>query len=82
MTGADQESIIRRWLDLVSLLAPDERIRKAMFVVALTFAELAGRAPLWKQLLKETNMGESQFLNGFRAEGKVENARAYLIRVL
>jgi hypothetical protein len=82
MTGAEKDSIIQRWLELVLNKVQDARMRKTLVVVALTFAELTGRTLVWEPVLKEVNMGESQVFNRIRAEGELKNAREWLVDLL
>jgi hypothetical protein len=83
MTGAEREDIIRRWRDLV-LANLTAQMQKNLLAVALEFAELAGRFLVWEQVLKRWSMGmgESIVGNRLRAQEKLENARAYLLRLL
>src|SRR5207248_2601429 len=73
MTGADQEDIIRRWLELVNTRDIAPSMKRNLTVVALTLAQLAGRVLIWERILKGSNVGESIIFNRIRAQGALEN---------
>jgi hypothetical protein len=82
MTGADQEDIIRRWLELVNTIDIAPSMRRNLIVVALALAQLAGRFLIWERILEGANMGEAIIYNRIRAQGALEQARHDLIRLL
>jgi len=81
MAVADEEATARRWLEMVNERAPDAKM-KAGLVVALSFAELAGRYLLWESVLEGRRMGESKVYNQIRAQGELLATRDLLLLLL
>jgi hypothetical protein len=89
MTGGGEPGIIQRWLEIAGA-EPEHRRRSELGTLALTMAELKPWYGVWQKALKEWNMRESTFINGWidigkkagRDEGKVENLRENIRTVL
>jgi hypothetical protein len=83
--GADQPGIIRRWRDL-AMRQQQLHLRADYAALALVFAEMAGRKPLWQTELEGFNMQESEFIRTWRQEGMekgtLTTARAAVMNVL
>jgi hypothetical protein len=86
MTGADKESIITRWREMVSdpQVVASREMRQALVVVALELAELAGRFLAWEHGLEDMDMGTGESIvgNRLRAQGDLRRSRAWLLRLL
>ncbi len=78
MHGAADPGIIKEWRR-VAEAEPDTRLRTQWAGLALVFADLAGRAAEWKKGLEGWNMGESQVVNEWRAEGRTEGRATGLL---
>ena len=85
MTGGGEEGIIQRWLDMAGA-EPNHRRRGELGTLALAMAELKPWFGEWQKALKEWNMRESTFINGWidegRDEGRVLQARQTLRNLL
>src|SRR5262245_35200076 len=85
MRGADEAGTVQEWRRLAEQ-EPDRRLRSDYGALALIFAELSGRAALWKQGLEGWNTRESQqvleWQNEARVEAELRTARAYLLEAL
>jgi hypothetical protein len=85
MAGADGPEVVRRWRDL-AMRQQQLHLRAAYAVLAQVFAEMAGRAPIWKTGLEGFDMQESALIQGWRKEGieqgALRNARAAVVKVL
>jgi hypothetical protein len=89
MQGGAEPGIIQEWLRLASL-EPDNRLRATYGGLALVLAELTDCRPVWQKALEGWNVRESQQVLEWQAEarkeglveGKVEEARAKILRVL
>jgi hypothetical protein len=85
MAGGDDATVIARWKEQVSAIE-DRRRRGDLATIALVFAELAGRYAEWERGLEGLDMTESKVVNRWIEkaveEGKLEQARRFLIRVL
>ncbi len=85
MHGAEESAIIEEWKRLASA-EPDSRWRSDYGGLALVFAELADRGPLWRTALEGWNVRQSQqvleWQEQARQEGRVEGERTMLLRVL
>jgi hypothetical protein len=71
MRGGGEAGIIARWQEL-ALQEPEERRRSDYGGLAVVFAELTAGASQWKEALKEWSMRQSQQVQEWRAEGKVQ----------
>ncbi len=69
MAGADDDAIAQRWKDVVTNGVGDRSRRGNLAVVALVFAELAGRAIIWNRALEDFDMTESQVVNEWISKG-------------
>jgi hypothetical protein len=89
MRGGGEPGIIERWKHVAGQ-EPNSQYRAEYGVIVTTFAELTGRAVIWKSKLEGWNMQESPFLAGFRAEfraegmaeGRADARRSDLLEVL
>ncbi len=85
MHGAADPGIIKEWRRLADM-EEDSRLRRQFGGLAQVFAELARCAPEWKQGLEGWNVGESQVVNEWRAEGDARGSlrtrRADVLRAL
>jgi hypothetical protein len=85
MRGAGQRGIIQEWRRL-ALQEPDSRWRSELGALALVFAELAKRQAIWKSVLGEWSMKQSQVVLEWQAEARqeatVETRRADLVNTL
>jgi hypothetical protein len=82
MTGAEQPGIIARWMELAIEKVSGGWMRENLAGIALVFADLAGRFLVWERALEGWQMGESQVVNRWRAQGEVRARRAVLLRML
>lgn len=73
MKGADDPAKIQEWLRLAKTHFP-KPLRSNLRIVALTFAELTGRASIWINFLKDWNVGESLLLRQWTAEAEAKAA--------
>jgi hypothetical protein len=64
MTGGGEEGIIQRWLEIAGAV-PDHRRRGELGSLALTMADLKPWCAEWQKALKEWNMRESTFVQGW-----------------
>jgi hypothetical protein len=69
MQGCDDPAILKRWLKLASQDLDPQR-RSDIGSLALVFADLAGRGPLWQEYLKEWNVIESKIVKEWQAQGE------------
>jgi hypothetical protein len=93
MAGADDPEVARRWCKLASRQT-NLALLADYIALALVFAEMAGRKPVWEPELKGLNVQESPIMRGWRKQGKDEghkeglkegtlkNARAAVVSVL
>ncbi len=89
MAGGDRKEIGQRWIEVASD-EPDLQLRASFGGLALVLAEKRGRDELWKRILKEWNVTESQIVKEWqkearkegREEGGREAMRLSLVRVL
>lgn len=81
MHGGDDPIIISQWREAAQG-EPDALLRAQYGALALTFADLGGRASIWKRELEGWNMGESRVINEWRAEGRLAGERLALKRFL
>lgn len=72
MAGGDADATITRWKEVVTTRIESRSRRGDLAVVALVFAELAGRAIVWKRALEEFDMTESQVVNEFIAKAEMK----------
>jgi hypothetical protein len=72
MAAGAEETVLARWKELATALVPDRHVRGNMAVIALVFAELAGRRIEWKRELEGFEMTESQVVNEWIAEAEVK----------
>ena len=77
MTGGGEASIIQRWLE-VAATEPDHRKRNDLGVLTRTMAELKPWLGEWQKALKEWNMRESTFIQGWIDQGKLQTLRQTL----
>jgi hypothetical protein len=88
MQRGDDSTIIQRWLDLARDVRDHKR--RAELVLAVVFAELAGREEKWIKALEEWNMTESKIIGSLlaaaeakaEAKGKTEGKAEMLVEVL
>ena len=81
MAGAD-DAIAQRWKEVVTNGVDNRSTRGNLAVVALVFAELAGRAMIWKRALEDFDMTESQVVNEWISKGELRKERQLLLRLL
>ncbi|HYT90037.1 MAG TPA: hypothetical protein VEL76_15125 [Gemmataceae bacterium] len=85
MAGAGEPAVIARWKQLASAIA-DGRRRGNLGMVALVFAELAGRYAAWKTGLEDFDMTESQVVNSWIEEAvtrkELETTQQFLLWLL
>jgi hypothetical protein len=89
MLGANKPEIVRRWRDL-AMRQKRLDLRGNYGVLALVFADMAGRKQLWETGLEGFNMQESTIMRQWREEAKKQgieegtltNARAAVVNVL
>ena len=81
MTGGGEEGIIQRWLDIAGA-EPNHRRRGGLGSLALAMAELKPWCGEWQMALKEWNMRESTFINGWIDEGRVKSSKQALRTLL
>ena len=89
MTGGGEEGIIKRWLE-VAADEPDPRRRGDLGVLTRTMADLKPWLGKWQKALKEWNMRESTFVQGWidigmkegMEKGKLETLRETIRRTL
>ncbi len=67
MAGADHPDVVRRWREL-AMRQQQLHLRADYAVLALVFAEMAGRKQLWQTGLEGFNMQESKVIRGWRQE--------------
>lgn len=86
MAGADDDATVQRWKDVVTARVGDRSTRGNIAVVALVFAELAGRAIIWNRALEDFDMTESQVVNDWiskgEAKGELRKEQQLLLRLL
>lgn len=82
MAGADHEAIIARWQELVTGRVQDRIRRNDLALVALVFAELAGRRIVWKRALEDFDMTESQVVNELIEKMELRKEQQLLLRLL
>ena len=86
MAGADDDAIAQRWKEVVTNGVDDRSTRGNLAVVALVFAELAGRAIIWNRALEDFDMTESQVVNDWISKGvlkgQLTEGRELLLRLL
>lgn len=70
MSGADQETIVKRWQAIVEARIDDRTTRSDLVGIALVFAELAGRRQVWESTLGGWHMTESAIVNGWIQQGE------------
>jgi hypothetical protein len=84
MSGGGEASVTARWQEVVSARVEDPRMRDNLVGIALVFAELVGRGLVWKRVLEEWKMTESQIVNEWMSQGaaraKLEERRRSLLR--
>jgi hypothetical protein len=68
MVGGDDPRVLKRWQE-VALLQTEAHLLADYVVLALVFAELAGRKPAWTEALKEFNVKDSAFLQEIEDKG-------------
>lgn len=81
MQGGDRIETITLWKEMADG-EPQNLLRQTYGALALTFADLAGCLPLWKQELKEWNMRKSVVAEEWREEGRSETMRDVVLRRL
>ena len=74
MLGADDPKLIRRWRKL-AMGQTQLHLRANYAVLALVFAEMAGRKPLWETELGGFNMQESPIMRKWRQEAGTRASR-------
>jgi hypothetical protein len=80
MQGADDRELVRRWLRLARLAPAGEQ--GSLRTVALWFAELVGRRPVWQEELEGWTVTESPLLNSWIAARELQWGREWLLRYL
>jgi hypothetical protein len=81
MKGADQEKTIALWQRLRDEKVPENR-RADLTLIAVTFADLAGRRLAWNRVLGGVDMTESAFVNELMEENTLRTLRGALLRVI
>jgi hypothetical protein len=82
MVEGQQDAVIARWREVVVQVVSDRRTRGNLAGIALVLAELVGRRAEWRRGLEGFEMTESQVVNEWISQGKVEEARQSLLVVL
>ncbi|MGL4552939.1 MAG: hypothetical protein ACRC33_17325, partial [Gemmataceae bacterium] len=86
MRGAEEETIISRWMDAVAAQVADARVRSDLVGVSLIFAELNGRFLAWERMLRGWTMTESAVVNSWilqgRTRGVLESKRQFILETL
>jgi hypothetical protein len=82
MAGGGEEATIARWKELTSSRIDDRSRRGDLAGIAMIFAELAGRAIVWKRALEGFEMTESQVVKEWMSQGELKNQRQLLLRLL
>ena len=83
MRGADDDNFVRRWREVV-VAKIESRIRRTeLAIIAIVFAELANRRPIWERGLEGFEQMESQVVNDWLRKGgkfgRIEEAREALL---
>src|SRR6185437_5500518 len=81
MRGGGEAGIITEWIRL-ALEEPSTPRRGDYAGLALVFAELAGRRPVWREALKGWNMQVSQQVLEWQAEARIETDLERLRKVI
>jgi hypothetical protein len=68
MVGGDDPQVLKRWQE-VALLEKEPHLLADYVVLALVFAELAGRQDAWSAALKEFNVKDSQIAQQWEDKG-------------
>ncbi len=76
MTGGNNPAAIARWREIVTQTITSNRTRGNLGVVAMVFAELAGRQPEWARELEGFDMTESQVANEWIGQGETKGRLA------
>ncbi len=76
MIGGSEEGVIRRWREVVAACVSNRRDRGNLAGIAMVFAELAGRVPVWRHGLEGFEMTESQVVNEWILQGEVRGTLA------
>jgi hypothetical protein len=71
MAGGDDPRVVQRWRE-VALLQDEPHLLADYVVLALVFAELAGRRAAWAAALKEFNVQDSQIAQQWEDKGIVK----------
>jgi hypothetical protein len=82
MAGADSDALVHRWREVTLARVESRRTRGDMAGVALVFAELIDRRPLWARNLEGFDVTESVVVNEWMAAGRVSERRENLLIVL
>jgi hypothetical protein len=84
MKNGDHPDILKRWPELAEL--EKDPVRRADLKLVVVFADLTGRAPLWKQAVEGFNVIESptvkEWTASARAEGEAKGKIGDLVRIL
>jgi hypothetical protein len=83
MAGADDPEVVRCWRTL-ALRQEQLHLRADYVALARVFAQMAGpqRQQVWETELEGFNVQESTLLRQWRKDGKLEAARAAVVKVL
>lgn len=82
MADGGEDAVIARWKEVVTATVSERTSRGNLAAIALVFAELAGHGLAWKQGLEGFEMTESQVVNEWISQGKLEERRQNLLRLL
>jgi hypothetical protein len=63
MEGSKEETVIKRWKEVVLQVVAEPRTRGNLAGIALVFTDLAGWRAEWKRELESIQMTESQVVN-------------------
>ena len=86
MKGSREETVIKRWKEVVLQVVAEPRMRANLAGIALVFTDLAGWRAEWKRELEDFEMTESQVVNEWISKGDIEGqlkqSRRKLLKLL
>jgi len=82
MKGAKNPAVVARWRELVTQMVANARRKASLSIVAHQFAELAGRALVWKRGLEGLSVVESTLAKELIAQGELRKQRNNLLLAL
>lgn len=69
MAGGGDDSVIKRWRDVASLIVGDDKRRGNLLINVFVFAELARRVPEWRRVMEGIEWTESEVVNDWLRRG-------------